>query len=579
MRKKIFLLLFLASVVPLLGILIFLRILALDQQRLLAQNRLSSVVSGVVGFYDRTGTGILNQIKTLTDGEDLKRTLLLTDEIGFIDQAALIKSTAANMNLLNLDYLTVIAPDGNVLAQGHDQSIFGFSVKDDPIVKEALSGQQAHSLGIREIKGKPQLMTLAASPVWFKDRVIGVVVGGQVIDAGYLEDLQALSGAELILVKDGVVQTSTIPGNLDEVPVETTANKINSVELGGIPYKFGSFALEDFSGNKIADLLIGISTYDLKTAFDKLSLIFILFACLGFILSGSLAWGFANRISRPISELADSAARLATGDFDVDVQTGRRDELGKLVRSFNLMVADLKDYRDKLVDSERMAAFTQMAQKVAHEIKNPLTPIQVSIQDLKRSYETNNKDFPQILEQSCNTVLEEVSSLARIVKEFSEFARFPSPQMAVEDLNKLMRTFAGLYASDIETGRLVLDFANEGLPVNIDFDHIKRAVYNVLKNALEAAGETGKVHLSTYKENSQAVIEVTDNGPGFSAQAKKNLYSPYFTTKANGSGLGLVIVKKIITEHDGLIEIEDSVGVGSTVKLKLKLHRHENTLS
>lgn len=579
MRKKIFFLLLLTSVGPLIGILIFLRILALDQQQQLAQSRLSTVISGVIGFYDRTGNGILNQIKALTDDEDLKRTLLLTDEIGFIDQAALIRTTVSQMILLNLDYLTIVDPEGAVLAQGHDQSIFGISLKADPILAEALSGQQVHSLGIREIKGRPELMTLAASPVWFKDRVIGVVIGGQIIDESYLKDLQALSGAELIMVSDGMVQSSTLPGNLNQVPVETTANKINSVELGGIPYKFGAFMLEDFSGHKIADLLIGISTYDLKTAIDKLSLIFFLFAGLGFILSASLAWGYANRISRPISELAESAARLATGDFEVGVRTERKDELGKLVQSFNMMASDLKEYRDKLVNSERMAAFTQMAQKVAHEIKNPLTPIQVSIQDLKRSYDEHDQDFPQILEKSCNTVLEEVASLARIVKEFSEFARFPSPQMAIEDLNKLMQAFANLYATDIESGRLTLNFSSDKLYVNIDQDHIKRAVYNVLKNALEASGETGKVEVSTYKENNLAVIRVSDNGPGFSTQAKKNLFSPYFTTKSDGSGLGLVIVKKIMHEHDGFIEIADSVGNGSIVRLKLKLHRDENTIS
>jgi signal transduction histidine kinase len=573
MRRKLFMLLFTAAVLPILGILIFLHFLTLNQQQELAQRRLSSVVSGVIGFYDRTGIGVLSQVKALTENDDLKRTLLLTDEIGFIDQASLIKNTKRHLMLLNLDYLTITDPRGEALAQGHDQSVFGFHLTDDLIVGEALTGQPIHSLGMRDIKGNETLMVLAASPVWFKDRAIGVVLGGIIIDESYLDDLKALSGAELILLRDGLIKGSTIPGNLNQLPVDTTANVFSSIELGGIPYKFSAYALRDFSGEKVADLMIGISTYDLVTVFDRVSLMFIIFAGISFLFTFGLAWGFSYRITHPISELAEASSRLATGDFDVEMTTKNRDEIGKLVASFNSMAADLREYREKLINTERMTAFTQMAQKIAHEIKNPLTPIQVSIQDLKNSYEGNDRDFPLILEKSCDTVLEEVSSLARIVKEFSEFARFPSPQPSEENLNELMRSYTELYSGDIESGRLRLDLGDNYLTVIVDRDHLKRAVHNILKNAFEASGETGMVELKTYGDDGYAVIEVTDSGPGFSPLARKNIFSPYFTTKPDGSGLGLVIVKKIITDHEGLIEIDDAAETGTSVKIKLRALR------
>jgi len=556
MRKKIFSLLLIASILPFFGVIIFLHFITAEQQVNLARQRLDSVVSGVVGFYDRTGTGILTQVQSLTASDDLKRTLLLTDEIGIIDQSALIKSTVNHKNLLNLDYLIIVDPRGDVLAQGHDPTIFGISLADDMVVSEALSGQQVHSLGVRDFKGEPEMMLLAASPVWFKNRSIGAVIGGIIIDDSYLYDLKELSGAELILVRDGIIKGSTIPGNLDQVPVDTSSNKISSVDLGGVPYKFGAFGLTDFSDKKIADLLIAINTYDLKTAFNKISLIFVIFAAGGFVLALSIAWVFAYRISKPIMNLADMANHLAAGNFDVDIQSARKDEIGKLINSFNAMAADLKDYHQKLIDSERMTAFTQMAQKVANEIKNPLTPIQVSIQDLKRAFDENDKDFPLIMEKSCNTILEEVASLARIVKEFSEFAA----------------SLASLYTAEIESNQLVLDFTDDKLTSDVDRDQIKRAVQNILKNAFEAVSDSGKIELKTYRQDNFAVIQVTDNGPGFSAQAKKNLFSPYFTTKTDGSGLGLVIVKKILSEHDGEIEIEDDVNIGTIVRLKLILH-------
>jgi signal transduction histidine kinase len=578
MRKKVFLLVLIASVLPFVAIIIFLHFLTAEQQVTLARQRLSSVISGVIGFYDRSGTDILNQVQSLTSSDDLKRTLLLTDEIGIIDQSALIKSTVSNMQLLNLDYLVIVDPQGMVLAQGHDPTIFGISLADDPVINEALSGQQVHSLGRREVKGEPEMMMLAASAAWFKNRVIGVVMGGTVIDESYLKNLQALSGAELILVQEGMIRGSTIPGNLSQVPIDTSSNKILSVRLGGIPYKFGAFPLNDFAGAKIADLLIAINTYDLKTAFDKISLTFVGFAIGGFILALIISWIFSRRISRPIADLADLAKQLSTGNFDVNVQSKRKDEIGDLIGSFNSMAIDLRDYHQKLVDTERMAAFTKMAQKVAHEIKNPLTPIQVSIQDLKRAYDEHDREFPQIIERSCRTILEEVSILARIVKEFSEFARFPAPRLHPEDLNEIMRSLAGLYSPDIEANRLILDFSLDKLMVEVDRDQIKRAIHNVLKNAFEAIDKSGEVILKTYKQANRAVVQVSDNGPGFSIQAKKNLFSPYFTTKPDGTGLGLVIVKKIISEHDGEIEIDDDAGVGTNVKLKIPLLvNYENT--
>jgi len=214
-----------------------------------------------------------------------------------------------------------------------------------------------------------------------------------------------------MLMKDGVVKITTIAGDLDKISIDTSSSQISSVKLNNVSYKFSAFPLYSFSDEKIADLLIAIDTEDLQTAVDKISLILVLFAIGGFVVSLVIAWSFAGKISTPIRELALMSNQLASGNFDVDIASAGKDEIGELVNSFNEMAVDLKDYHQRLIDNERMAAFTQMAQKVAHEIKNPLTPIQVSIQDMARSYNRKDKDFPDILENSCNTVLDEVSAL------------------------------------------------------------------------------------------------------------------------------------------------------------------------
>jgi len=578
MRTKIFGLLLIASVLPFACVIIFLHFLSLNQLENLALQRLNAMKGGVVGYYERAGADILTQVQSLTSSDDLKRTLLLTDEIGIIDQSSLIKSTEKNMQLLNLNYLVVVDPEGKILAQGHETSMFGVSLAEDQIVRQALLGQQVHSLALRNLSGSDELMLLAAAPVWFKNRAIGAVIGGNIFDEAFLNDLKALSGAELILSVNNQIRESTIAGQTDRLAIDTSSNRISSINLGGVPFKSGSFGLKDFSGAKIADILIAINTYDLKTIFDRISLMIIIFTAGGLILAMIITWSFANKIARPITELALSAGRVATGDFNVSLKTDRKDELGKLVESFNAMTADLKDYHQHLIDSERMGAFTQMAQKIAHEIKNPLTPIQISIQDLKRAYDTDDPNFSETIEKSCSTILEEVSSLAKIVKEFSEFARFPSPELKFASINEIISSLAEMYTSELTSNRLTLKLADTPLSVSIDKDQIKRAVHNLLKNALEATDSHGKVEIETIMDSGFAEIVISDNGPGFSQQAKNNLFSPYFTTKPEGTGLGLVIVKKIITEHDGEIIVEDEAGVGSTIRLRIPLEgSHENT--
>jgi nitrogen fixation/metabolism regulation signal transduction histidine kinase len=318
---------------------------------------------------------------------------------------------------------------------------------------------------------------------------------------------------------------------------------------------------------------MGVSTHDLDILFGNMRLIYGGFAIGGLVLAVIFGYLFAIGFTRPIYKLTWAADRLADGDFSARVNYDSRGELGNLIDTFNKMAKDLEDYRRKIVETERLSAFTMMARKVAHEIKNPLTPIRIAIEDLRRAFAKSDWKFAEDFDRSTGTVLQEVQALSKIVEEFSEFAKFPPPEPAPDDLNEIVKATLSLYGKELDEGTLKADLSSKPIPVFADRNQIKRASVNLIKNGLEAIPAGGCVTVRTVSSDRMAILIVADNGPGLSPQAKKDLFNPYFTTKPGGSGLGLVIVKKIVSEHDGRIKIGSSTEGGTAAVLELPLRK------
>ncbi len=404
--------------------------------------------------------------------------------------------------------------------------------------------------------------------------MIGVVAGGAYLDDEFCRNLQVLSGAEILLVEGNNLLAKTIPGRTDELLIYLQDKKKYRTKVEGLWYTFSRYPLLDFSGNKVADLLMGVSTHDLDILFGNMRLIYGGFAIGGLILAVIFGYLFAIGFTRPIYKLTWAADRLADGDFSARVNHDSRGELGNLIDTFNKMAVDLENYRRKIVETERLSAFTMMARKVAHEIKNPLTPIRIAIEDLRRAFAKSDPRFAEDFERSTKTVLQEVQSLSKIVEEFSEFAKFPPPELAPDDLNGIIKSTLSLYRKELDQGMLKADLSSKPIPVLADRDQIKRAAVNLITNGLEAIPPGGCVTIRTVSSDLTATLIIADNGPGLSPQARENLFTPYFTTKPGGSGLGLVIVKKIVNEHDGRIKISSSTEGGTAAVLELPLRKN-----
>ncbi len=226
----------------------------------------------------------------------------------------------------------------------------------------------------------------------------------------------------------------------------------------------------------------------------------------------------------------------------------------------------------ELLKAQRLAAWREVAQRIAHEIKNPLTPIQLSAQRLRRRLSgERSPEEKRLLEEATATIIQEVDALKQLVDEFSRFARMPALTLRPTDLGRLLESVVGLYRESYPALSIKASFSPDLPPLEVDPDQIKRAVLNLVDNAVEAVGQTGEVTVQTVwlPQASRARIIVTDDGPGIAVDDKEKLFVPYFSTKATGMGLGLPIVHQIVTDHGGTIWVEDNPPRGSRFVIEL----------
>jgi signal transduction histidine kinase len=282
----------------------------------------------------------------------------------------------------------------------------------------------------------------------------------------------------------------------------------------------------------------------------------------------------SRRTARDLEALVEGALHAARGDLDHRVPVRSNDEVGAVASAFNLMMEDLRTSKERLVIAERIAAWQEIARRLAHEIKNPLTPIQMAMDTLRKSYKKQHPQFSEILDESTATVLEESDRLKRIVAEFSDFARMPKPEFQRVDLNDIVRSSLALYhgAAPVEA-----DLAADLPGLDADKGQLNQVLLNLVENARDALGgrDDGKIVVSTRlgDASDRALLVVEDNGPGVPPELKDKVFAPYFTTKhgKGGTGLGLAIVHRIITDHGGRITISDARKGGARFAIELPL--------
>ncbi len=309
------------------------------------------------------------------------------------------------------------------------------------------------------------------------------------------------------------------------------------------------------------------------------ALIYIIIVTLLLFLSITIAIRFSSRFFISINNLISASKEIGEGNLNTKVPNIIADkEIELLNKNFNAMINQLKVQQEKLLISERHEAWEHVARKLAHEIKNPLTPIQLSIDNLKSKYEKYiDISDKEKYDKNLNTILTQIKQIENLVNEFSDFARMPKPMFRINNLIDLINSNIELLREIDHTIDINLIFSkNDNLNLSCDNEQISRVIFNLIKNSIESIQEKAlkignfdkKISIEIKRINNYIAINIFDNGIGFSSKTTKELIKPYYTTKKKGSGLGLSIVNKIINDHNGTIEFNSNT-TGTNIIIKL----------
>lgn len=294
----------------------------------------------------------------------------------------------------------------------------------------------------------------------------------------------------------------------------------------------------------------------------------------------------SRRVTRRVAALADASRQVGAGDLTVSLPTSATDEITELTEAFNQMVRDLRDSRTRIEYLQRIGAWQDFARRLAHEIKNPLTPIQLAAQEMDESYDGADPAHRQKLEHARAIIEEEVATLRRLVGEFSAFAKLPRADLAPADLTDVVHAIEASVPAMLEDAgggspvpvevRVVA--ATQPIEVRMDPMMLKRGVDNLVRNAIQSVRDAkpdggGRVFVRSYALERSGFIEVRDNGPGVDEENWDRVFDPYYTTKSEGTGLGLAIVKKVVLEHSGEVRLDRAPEGGARFTIELPLRK------
>lgn len=300
--------------------------------------------------------------------------------------------------------------------------------------------------------------------------------------------------------------------------------------------------------------------------------LYVVFSSPMFLLAILAGFFLSDRIMRPVESLEAATRKVAEGDYSVRILVRAHDDLGLLVQSFNRMVTELDRSRKRVVQAEKVQAWQEIAQRLAHEVKNPLTPIKLAAERLRRRYESGADDFGEVLERTVVTIVREVDLLSSMLSEFQSFTRMPEPQITDVPLAPLLDEVSAVFAGQPGV-RVDLSGVERARTIRADRGQIRQVILNLFTNAVEATGGTVRIFcrsdLVKKGDATYARLRVEDDGPGIPQEIRDSVFDPYVTSKEHGTGLGLAIVERIIFDHDGQIAFESADGVGTSFVIDL----------
>jgi signal transduction histidine kinase len=474
-----------------------------------------------------------------------------------VNEAVYAKEVGGFDVLVFFDYSGWIAANGaDETEYNQPPDTYGEGTKD--LMMKALLGESVRSLRYIDLRGEQFILGENFVPVMYQDEIVGAIWMGWKLGQPFVEKLSLISSSPIeILTPTGEVVLSSFG---DE--------GIHS----GADYAQGELDLSEVVEGANLKLRLYVPRAVFRDAGSRLKKNIYQYGLITVVALVFMAALIARSITIPIRRLTKAVDDLSQGKLKGEIRVRTGDEIERLVEGFNTMARDLDDNTRKLLHAEKVAAWREVARRLAHEIKNPLSPIQLSVQSLVRNYGRGGDDFGRRLQQDGKTILDEVDRLRRLADGFSAFAKMPKPLIEESDLNALAADVARMHGDESGSIKIITDLDRHLPKLKFDREQMKQVLINLVKNAIEALDGSGKVKISTkfFQRRARVEITVEDDGAGMTEEEMRQVFNPYFTTKRGGTGLGLAIALSIVNDHGGRIWVESRKGVGTNFHVELR---------
>ena len=552
-------------------------------------NRLhgEALVSQFEREFDRRGEGIVHRVQGIADAEGTVR-MAIDLSRPQADVSVYVNDSAGLAQSHQLDLLDLVASDGSIISSNEWRARFGY--KMDWITQLQDWARLGSFLMKVDTQDGPALGLMSVATVRVGDKDL-YIVGGERLGKDFLAslvlppDMRAL----LYLNLDPNFQATNLIGESGSViegerlaPIIEQEQQQPSKQTFRIDWTPEPASAESFhalpllgrQGEVLGVLLVGSSQREVVLLERRIRLLAFAVAGMGLFFGLLLSWWGAARVTRPVRKLAEGARAVSEGNWNARVNVRGSGELGQLALAFNRMTQQLNEQRERIVQAERVAAWRELARRLAHELKNPLFPLQTTVENLQRAKEQSPEQFEEVFRESTGILLSEIENLKAIVGRFSDFAKMPQPELAPVNLNEIVRGIVKVFEAQFSAvGRppitLELHLAEDLPTIQADATLLRRAIENLVLNAMDAMPAGGILMLRTAHENGGVDLEISDTGKGLTPEECERLFTPYYTTKQHGTGLGLAIVQSVVSDHGGSISVESETSVGTSFHIHL----------
>jgi two-component system nitrogen regulation sensor histidine kinase NtrY len=528
---------------------------------------------------------VARRLERLASTDLVQRTALDVSRRG-ADYAPFVGEAASLAAIQGLDFLDLVADDGTIISSAHWPARFGYRHAWATTARSANAGEAfLHAI---ELPHETALGLVAVRAVPAGARTL-YLAGGRRLDQEFLRLLPLPPGMRALLYRNVEPEVSRqqlldasgrAPQAAQLEPLiarvrQTGQESAETIEWPDGPEMVDAIPLTGAGGAVLGVLLVASSGRELAALMSRIRWSGFGLGLLGVVIGSALSYVVAAAVTRPVEQVADAARRVAAGDWNVRVDDVRASgEIGALAQAFDTMTGQLVEQRERLVQAERVAAWRELARRLAHELKNPLFPLRLTLDNLRRARSLPPSEFDEVFEESLTTLSTGFVNLNTVVGSFSEFAKMPAPVFELVSPNDVVERVVSLFRAQIEApGRpsiaLTLDLDPSREPIRADGEQLGRVVQNLLLNAIDAMPRGGQLVLRTRRSGTSFRLDVVDTGEGLTDEERRRLFTPYYTTKQHGTGLGLAIVQSVVADHFGKVWVDSTPGRGTTFHIEL----------